>query len=153
MPAFIGERALRSHSFELPLPMSEAFRFFEPEGERAWAPGWNPAYVYPASGEPEKGMVFTTGEGEEHTIWIVMEYARDAGAVQYARITPYVRTAIVRVQCSPSGAGSTRVAVSYEYTGLSEAGNAYVRSMDEEAYRAFIDSWGEAIMKELPCSR
>ena len=57
MSAFIGERALRSHSFELPLPMPEAFRFFEPEGERAWAPGWNPAYVYPASGAPEKGMV------------------------------------------------------------------------------------------------
>jgi hypothetical protein len=153
MTAFIGERALRSHSFELPLPMSEAFRFFEPEGERAWAPGWNPAYVYPTSGEPERGMVFTTGEGEERTIWIVTEYARDAGAVEYARITPNVRTAIVRVQCSLSEAGSTRVTVSYEYTGLSEAGNAYVRSMDEAAYRAFIDSWGEAITKGLSCSR
>jgi hypothetical protein len=149
MPAFIGERAVRSHAFDLPLPMSEAFRFFEPEGERAWAPGWNPAYVYPASGEPGKGMVFTTGEGEEHTIWIVMHYAPATGAVEYARITPNVRTAIVRVQCSPVDTRNTRVTVSYEYTGLSEAGNAYVRTMDEAAYRAFIDSWGETIRGTL----
>jgi len=149
MSAFIGERALRSHSFELPLPMPEAFRFFEPEGERAWAPGWNPAYVYPASGAPEKGMVFTTGEGDEHTIWIVMGYAPTAGAVEYARITPGARIAIVRVQCSAVDARNARVSVSYEYTGLSEAGNAYVRSMDELSYRAFIDSWGEMIRKAL----
>jgi len=149
MPVFVGERALRSHSFELPLPASEAFRFFEPEGERAWAPGWNPAYVYPPNGEPEKGMVFTTGEGAEHTIWIVNAYAPTAGAIEYARITPGARIAIVRVQCSPMEVGSVRVTVSYEYTGLSEAGNAYVRSMDEAAYRAFIDSWGEAIRKVL----
>ena len=149
MSAFVGERALRSHSFELPLPVSEAFHFFEPEGERAWAPGWNPAYVYPARGQPEKGMVFTTGEGEEHTIWIMTGYAPPAGAVEYARITPNVRVAIVRVKCAPVETASTRVTVSYEYTGLSEAGNAYVRSMDEAAYRDFIDSWGEAIRGTL----
>ena len=149
MAAFIGERALRSHSFDVPLPMAEAFRFFEPEGERAWAPGWNPAYAYPANGQPEKGMVFTTGEGEEHTIWIVMSYAPTTGAVEYARITPNVRTAIVRVQCASVDVGSTCVTVSYEYTGLSEAGNAYVRAMDEAAYRAFIESWGEAIRGTL----
>jgi hypothetical protein len=149
MPVFIGERALRSHSFELPLPASEAFRFFEPEGERAWAPAWNPAYVYPANGQPEKGMVFTTGEGDEHTIWIVMAYAPDAGAVEYARITPGARLAIVRVQCAPMDTVSARVTVSYEFTGLSEAGNAFVRSMDESAYRAFIDFWREAIRRAL----
>jgi hypothetical protein len=149
MPAFVGERALRAHSFDLPLPVSEAFRFFEPEGERAWAPGWNPVYVYPATGQPEKGMVFTTGEGDEHTIWIVMGYAPGAGAVEYARITPGARIAMVRVQCSAVDAANTRVAVSYEYTGLSEAGNAYVRSMDPPAYEAFIDSWGETIRGTL----
>jgi len=149
MPTFIGERALRSHSFDLPLPASKAFRFFEPEGERAWAPGWNPAYVYPPDGKPEKGMVFTTGEGDEHTIWIVMGYAPAAGAVEYARITPGARIAIVRVQCAPVDPANARITVSYEYTGLSEAGNDYVRSMDAPAYQAFIDSWGEAIRRAL----
>jgi hypothetical protein len=94
-------------------------------------------------------MVFTTGEGADHTIWIVLGHAPAAGAVEYARITPGARLAIVRVQCSPVDERQARVTVSYEYTGLSEAGNDYVRSMDEDAYRAFIDSWGEAIRETL----
>ena len=147
MPTFAGERALRSHSFDLPLPSSQAFRFFEPEGERSWAPGWNPVYVVPADGHLEKGMVFTTGEGADHTIWIVLGLAPSAGAVEYARITPGARLAIVRVQCSQIDPSRTRVTVSYEFTGLSEAGNAYVRSMDEASYRAFIESWGETIRR------
>ena len=149
MPAFAGERAQRSHSFELPLPSTQAFHFFEPEGERSWAPGWNPIYVFPADGHPEKGMVFTTGEGDDHTIWIVLGHSPSGGAVEYARITPGARLAIVRVQCSALDASSTRVTVSYEFTGLSEAGNAYVRSMDEASYRAFIESWGQTIRARL----
>jgi hypothetical protein len=148
-PPFVGERAVRSHSFDLPLEPTAAFRFFEPEGERSWAPGWDPIYVYPADGLLERGMVFTTGEGDEYTIWIVLGHAPAAGAVEYARITPGVRLAIVRVQCVPLEGAVTRVTVSYEYTGLSDAGNAYVRAMDEPAFRAFIDSWGETIRRVL----
>jgi hypothetical protein len=37
--------------------------------------------------------------------------------------------------------------VGYEYAGLSDAGNAYVRSMDEGSFRTFIDSWEEAIRR------
>ena len=145
MSAFVGERVLRSHSFDLAMPLSAAFPLFEPEGERAWAPGWDPQYVYPADGRPEKGMVFVTDANDEETLWLVLRHEPGAGAVEYARVTPGNRVAIVRVQCDAIDAGSTRVTVSYEYTGLSEEGNAYVRSMDEGAYRAFIESWGEMI--------
>jgi hypothetical protein len=143
--AFRGARALRSHSFDLPMPLPEAFPLFEPEGERAWAPGWDPRYIHPADGRPQKGMVFVTGADDEETLWLVLRHEPRAGAVEYARITPGNRAAIVRVQCDAIDAGSTRVTVSYEYTGLSEAGNAYVRSMDEGHFRDFIASWKEMI--------
>ncbi len=145
MSGFRGERALRSHAFDLPMPLAQAFRLFEPEGERAWAPGWDPKYVYPADGAVQKGMVFVTGADGEETLWLVLRHEPDLGAVEYARITPGNRVAVVRVRCEEIDAGSTRVTVSYEYTGLSEAGNAYVQSMNEASYRAFIDSWGVAI--------
>jgi hypothetical protein len=138
---FRGERALRTHSFDLPMPLSAAFPLFEPEGERAWAPGWDPKYVYPADGRPQKGMVFVTDADDEETLWLVLQHEPRAGAVEYARITPGNRVAIVRVQCDAMDQGSTRVTVSYEYTGLSEAGNAYVRSMDETRFQEFIESW------------
>ena len=147
MSAFRGERALRSHSFDLPMPLSAAFPLFEPEGERAWAPGWDPTYVYPADGRPEKGMVFVTGLDQEETLWLVLRHDAEAGAVEYARVTTGNRVAIVRVQCDAFDEGSTRVTVSYEYTGLSESGNDYVRSMDETRFREFIESWKAAIME------
>jgi hypothetical protein len=145
--AFRGERALRSHSFDLPMALSAAFPLFEPEGERAWAPGWDPKYVYPHDGRPQKGMVFVTDADAEETLWLVLRHDPGAGAVEYARVTPGNRVAIVRVQCEAIDKGSTRVNVSYEYTGLSDAGNGYVRSMDETRFRDFIKSWRAAIME------
>ena len=147
--SFAGERAFRSHSFEVALPAAEAFELFTPEGERAWAPGWDPRYVHPKGPETAKGMVFTTGEGANETLWLISRYEPASGEVEYVRTTPGNRIAIVRVRCAALAASSTRVSVSYEYTGLSEAGNAYVRSMDEAAYRTFIESWGEAIAKAV----
>ena len=141
MSGFRGERAVRSHAFELPMALSRAFALFEPEGERAWAPGWDPKYVHPADGRAQKGMVFTTDADGEETLWLVLRHEPGAGAVEYARITPGNRAAIVRVLCEALARDSTRVTVSYEYTGLSEAGNAYVRSMDEPRFKEFIESW------------
>lgn len=150
--SFVGERAFRSHSFDIALPAPKAFGFFTPEGERSWAPGWDPQYVFPRGPDPEKGMVFTTGEGAGATLWLLSRYEPATGEAEYVRITPNVRMAIVRVRCVPLDASSSRVTVSYEFTGLSEAGNEYVRSMDEAAYRKFIESWGEAIRAAIAAS-
>ena len=147
MSAFVAERSTRSHSFVIDVPKAKAFPLFEPEGERAWAQGWNPAYVHPANGKAEQGMVFTTSHGGEDTLWMMIRHEPAAGIVEYARLTPGSRTATVLVQCAAIDAGRTRVTVIYVFTGLSEAGNAVVRKMDDEAYRAYIESWREAIAK------
>ena len=147
MSSFIAERATRSHSFVAEIPAARAFRLFEPEGEKAWAQGWDPVYVHPADGRTEQGMVFTTSHNTEDTIWMVTRHEPRAGIVEYARVTPGSRTATVLVQCAALDAARTRVTVIYVLTGLSEAGNAYVRKMDEAAYRDYIDSWRDAIAK------
>jgi hypothetical protein len=147
MSAFIAERSTRSHSFVLEMPAARAFPLFEPEGERAWAQGWNPTYVHPANGKAEQGMVFTTSHGGEDTLWMLIRHEPRAGIVEYARLTPGSRTATVLVQCAAIDAGRTRVTVIYVFTGLSEAGNAIVRKMDDDAYRAYIESWRDAIAK------
>jgi hypothetical protein len=145
MSAFVGERAVRSHSFVLGLPKAEAFKLFEPEGERAWAQGWDPRYVFPADGRAEAGMVFTTSHGSEETIWHLNRHDSAGGVVEYIRLTPGSRIATVLVQCAQEGGAATRVTVIYSFTGLSPAGNEYVRAMDEAHYRAFIEGWGTAI--------
>ena len=150
MTTFKAARAVRSHAFTLPLPPREAFRFFEPEGERAWAPGWQPHYVYPADGKAEADMVFATNAGGEATLWAVTRHEPEAGVVEYLRVTPASRVARVTVRCEPAESDRTRVTVTYVYTGLDEAGNAYIRAMDEGAFRQFIESWATAILSALP---
>ena len=102
---FIAERSTRSHSFTLDMPVGKAFPLFEPEGERAWAKGWDPVYVHPPSGKAEQGMVFTTSHGGEDTIWMLIRHEPASGIVEYARVTPGSRTATVLVQCAAMDAG------------------------------------------------
>jgi len=149
----MAERATRSHAFYVDLPMDRAFRLFEPEGERAWAQGWNPQYVHPADGHAEAGMVFTTSHGNESTIWYLVRHDPAGGVVEYLRMTPGSRVATVLVQCAAAGPDKTRVTVVYTFTALSEAGDQYVRAMDADHYRAFIDGWGTAIATSLEPKR
>jgi hypothetical protein len=145
MSGFSGERVVRSHSFTVASPMAEAFRLFEPEGERAWAQGWDPRYIFPSAGTAERGMVFTTTHGNESTIWNLTRHDPPGGVLEYLRVTPGSRVAVVLVQCAEIGPDKTRVTVVYTFTGLSEAGDEYVRAMDEAHYRTFIDGWATAI--------
>ena len=41
MNDFRAEHIERFHAFNVALPMATAFKLFEPEGERAWAVGWD----------------------------------------------------------------------------------------------------------------
>ena len=140
-----SERAVRSHSFVLALPAARAFPLFEPEGERAWAKGWDPKYLHPSEGHAEAGMVFTTSHGGEDTVWLVTRHEPAAGIVEYARVTPGSRIATVLVQCARLDPARTRVTVIYTFTALSESGAAYVRAMDERRYGEMIDGWAQAI--------
>jgi hypothetical protein len=149
MSAFRAEHCQRAHAFVVALPAAEALRLFEPEGERRWAEGWDPEYLHPADGRAARGMVFTTAHGNEDTIWMLVRHDPAAGLVEYVRATPGSRIGRVLVQCSALDAGRTRVNVVYEMTGLTEAGNARVRELDEPRYREFIDSWSRAIAKTL----
>lgn len=145
MTAFTAMRAVRSHDFVVEKPLDQAFHLFEPEGERAWAKGWNPTYLSPPSGRTEAGMVFKTWHGGEGTIWMVVRHEPAAGLIEYVRMTPGSRVASVLVQCTSLDAHRTRVNVVYSFTGLTDAGNAYIKKMDEKSYRAYIESWGSAI--------
>jgi hypothetical protein len=149
MENFAGLRAERSHSFVVAVPLAEAFELFTPEGERLWAHGWDPVYIHPADGRTEQDMVFLTSHNDESTIWTLVRHDPPAAIVEYLRVTPGSRIASVMVQCAVMDEAKTRVTVMYRFTGLSDAGNDYVRSMDEPQFSAFIDGWGTAISAAL----
>ena len=147
MSAFHAARIERSRDFILDMPMDRALRLFEPEGERSWAEGWDPVYLSPPGGHTERGMVFTTGHGDEATLWLMTRYEAEAGVIEYVRATPGSRIGTVLVRCTAEGAARTRVSVTYCLTGLSEDGNRVLADLDEAAYAAYIDSWAQAISR------
>ena len=152
MSAFRAAHVLRTHHFELPLAPHDAFHFFTPEGERAWAPGWDPRYLHPEDGRATTGMVFATGHGGEETLWTVTRHEPEHGLVEYSRVTPGSRMGTVRVACASPSPGRTRVTVTYMLTGLSEAGNATLRAFDAD-YERFIEEWGVSIRALVPDTR
>ena len=143
MSEFRAQRMVRTHHFELPIPPREAIGYFTPEGERAWAPGWDPHYLHPPDGRTTAGMVFTTGHGGEQTLWTMTRHEPDLGVAEYLRVTPGSRMGTVRVQCSEAG-GGTRVTVTYALTALTAEGNAALQEMDA-GYERFIESWEASI--------
>ena len=152
MSTFVAEYAERSHAFVIAAPLREAFAFFEPEGERAWAEGWDPHYLQPTDGRAVRGMVFTTSHGNEATVWMMVRH-EVPNLVEYVRMTPGSRIGRVLVQCTALDGARTRVNVVYALTGLSEAGNAVIRDLDAARYERFIEGWSTSIERVLSGKR
>jgi hypothetical protein len=75
-------------------PRAAALALFTPEGERAWAPGWDPTFPTPQRTEGP-GAVFATAHGEDTTTWVMVD--QDERLVRYARFTPGATAGIVTV--------------------------------------------------------
>ncbi len=120
----------------VPLPPQRAFDLFTAEGERLWAPGWDPTILSEA--------VFLTGHGGEETIWTIVEADRETSRLCYSRVSPGVRAGTVRVQLTSDGTGS-RVEVSYDMTSLGPRGVKMVRKMDRDGFGAMLRDWERLI--------
>jgi hypothetical protein len=145
---FSAAHASVDHTITLPLSADEAFPLFTPEGERLWIADWNPRYFYPANGETLRGMVFTTGHGEEVTYWTLVDLDMAAHSVRYSRVTPGSRSVFVEVGCRAVSEREAEVRVGYTLTALSEAGNATISAF-VEGFPAMIDDWKVKILAYL----
>jgi hypothetical protein len=132
-------------SFELDLPVSAAFRYFTPRGEREWADGWDPAFPVEPEDDAEPGTVFRTSAHGAETLWVVA--ARPAEhAIVYARVAPGDRAGTVTVACRTTPRGGTEVEVTYDLTALEPAGDATLAAF-ERHYPEFIEGWRQAISR------
>src|SRR5262245_51204486 len=126
-------------SFRLDAPLARVMPLFTAEGERDWAPGWEPTIL---SGDVERGSAFVTraASGIE-TTWIVADYRPAEGRVSYARLAQGSNIGLVDVTCVEAD-GGTVVSVRYTLTGVSDAGRAFVREFLEPGhYAAMIEDW------------
>ena len=140
--------ATQVRSFRLEAPLARVMPLFTAEGERSWAPGWEPVML---SGAVERGSAFSTRAhiGIE-TTWIVTDYRPAEGRVSYARLAQGSNIGLVDVTCTAVPGGATEVSVRYTLTGVSEQGRAFVREfLEPEHYSRMIEEWRVATSAAL----
>ena len=141
-------RCQASGQFELPIPAAEAIGFFTPEGERRWAPGWDP--TYPAGEVSEApGTVFITSHGDQHTIWTIHRIDRDGFSAVYTRHSVGKWAGTVSVRCEDTGPAECTVTVEYDTTVLPGGDSSILHRYDDESYKAMMEHWSEAVHKAL----
>ena len=107
----------RTFEFTVKLPMETAAPLFGADKERAWAPGWNPAFLWPANAKDQPGMVFTIASGQKTAVWFAPTYDLTTGFIQYAYVIPGVMATLITVKLTPQD-NWTHVAVQYQRTAL-----------------------------------
>lgn len=146
-PPFAGQSATRSATIHLNGSIAKVFPLFEPIGEKAWAPGWEPKVVYPANGAAQSGTVFLTydDQGKNATYWTIIEYETQRHRITYINVTPNYQVRRITVECREVASDKTDATVSYSYTGTSPHGNDDVSKQTEERYAANMQHWTHAI--------
>ncbi len=136
----------RTGTVTLSAPLARAFDLFTPLGERAWAPGWEPRFHFPASGEACSGAVFSThGDDGRETLWVIVDWQPERHRVRYARVTPGRRAGTVEVSCTEGPRGTTLATVTYELVALTPEGDADLATWTESWYAGYLEEWGRQI--------
>ena len=139
----------RSGTLRVAAPLTRAFPFFTPDGERLWVPDFDPQYLHPQSGEQGAGAIFTTAHGGEDTLWMVLKFSPADGVAEYARVTPGSRGGTVRVALEALDEARTLATVTYDLTALSERGDEVLAALTESAYAAMLADWEQKIDRAL----
>ncbi len=140
-------RLQSSGQFDVALPAADAIGLFTPEGERAWVPGWDPAYP---DGQPSEdpGTVFVTLSLGVETTWVVLEIDRPTATAAYARITPGHHAGVVRVGCTDAATGRSTVLVVYDMT-LLDTDPAELDAYSEDRFELMMQEWSDAVAAHL----
>jgi hypothetical protein len=134
----------------VPASADLAFQLFTPRGEELWIDEWRPRYIHPADGGTTTGMVFTTGEGEEFTVWQMLEYDLAARRSVYARTTPARRVGTVTVSARPAGPDETEVLVQYDMTALRPDDPDALAQYQDPRFGEMLDEWERSIRERMP---
>lgn len=73
--------------------------------------------------------------------------------VQFYKVEPFERVGVIEVRCFELDESRTRVQVTYEYIGLSEAGDRFVSGFTSSDYSAFMAEWKTLLVKYFETKR
>ena len=132
-----------SEKFTVAQPIDILFPLFSAEGEKLWVPGWDYENIMGHT-DLHEDYVFLT-QHHDHAaskaIWLVKRYEPESYSVQFYKVEPEDKVGIISVHCKPIEKNRTEVGVTYEYIGLGDSGNAFIKGFTPDVYRDFISEW------------
>ena len=136
MQPFNPERTVKHYTMTLCAPPSDVFPLLCPVRESDWIEPWSCDMVYTQSGIAEKNAIFKTdfsSQGGRET-WVVCRYDPPE-AIEFIRFIPEFKVNRLDVALMPA-AETTRATWTHTYTGLSEAGNRWIRDLSDETFQS-----------------
>jgi hypothetical protein len=128
-------------------PFDIAWPLFGAHKERAWAPDWEPLFLWPEKALDQEGMVFKVGHGLKTATWVNTAFDRMRRRIQYVYVIPDVVVTVITLKLTPNRR-STLVDVVYERTALAAAANEVVKDMATHDRSAGPD-WSAQINSHL----
>lgn len=95
-------------------------------------------------------MIFTTGSGDDFTIWNLVDFDPQTHYSRYSRVTPALRTGTVEIKCQARSGTATEVTVSYTLTALTPKGEESLASFEGAAFAEMIEEWKRLVGSRLP---
>ena len=132
----VGQGETRAHTeekfaFTANAQMERVAPLFGADKERAWAPMWDPQFIYPSSAKDVPGMVFTVAHHHLQAAWVNTEFDIANGRIQYVYMVPEIMVTLITLRLQPHGK-QTLVEVEYDRTALSPGADARVREMAQQ---------------------
>jgi hypothetical protein len=105
--------------------------------------------VFPADGSPHEGAVFLIRRADVEQVWVLIRWDSEARCADYVHVTSGHDVTEIRISVSGPEQGPAHVDVTYTWTGLSEAGNAFVDEQSEESFDTWMGEWEEEMAHYL----
>jgi hypothetical protein len=128
-------------------PFEIAWPLFGADGERKWAPGWDPVFLWPGKALDQEGMVFRIKHAHGHAVWVNTAFDPEARRIQYVYVIPEVVVTLITLKFTPN-ARTTTIDVIYERTSLADSANEIVKDM-AACDRVAGEEWSEQINRYL----
>ena len=124
----------------------EVFPLLCPVREADWLDGWAYRMVHSVSGVAEKDCVFATPHhGEQETIWQITEHDPVEKRVEFVRLTPGENAVRIGIRLEAKGENETYADISYLYTGLTAAQDAFIQNELPAQFQASMEWWERSI--------
>lgn len=124
---------------------AEVFPLLCPVLETEWCSGWHPRLVLSHSGVAERDCIFITPDAAAGTnaeaIWTITEHDPSAGTTEMLKVTPGYLVIRLSIAVRDTEPGRCAADVTYQYTALGPAGEAFVGGMTASAYVTFMREW------------